>query len=241
MSPRRLILCYGIPAGLVLAAICTALGIRWYERGPGFAAQAERIVALGGLSGGAAVAELGAGDGRLSLLVANRLGPRSRILLTEVSEPQLEVLRRKTAHFPNFEIRRAGGDSTNLPAACCSLIYFRRVYHHFDNPAAMSRSLYQSLQPGGRLIVIDFVTPSYKLWNRQSWSRHGIEPPDVIRQLVSAGFTLEQQIRSWVWLDYWLVFRKPAGSGDPPPGLQVTLPPPGSDKRRSGRPRTPIG
>ena len=104
----------------------------------------------------------------------------------------------------NVTAVQAGVNTTGLPAGCCDVIYLRRVYHHLSDPPAIAAAIYSSLRPGGRLVVIDMLTPN---WLPRSL-QHGI-PSEVVRNgIESAGFRFERKIDWWSPIDYCLSFRK---------------------------------
>jgi predicted methyltransferase len=131
----------------------------------------------------------------LTVLMAGHVGPEGRVYSTEINAERLEEIRRAaaSASATNVTVLEAGTDGTNLPAACCDVIYMRNVYHHFSNPAAINRSLFESLKPGGRLAVVDFpprgsrdaATPG----ERASDGTHGVRAEVVATELEAAGFT----------------------------------------------------
>ncbi len=173
----------------------------WFVRGPGLISCGGRLT--GFLRPGMTVAEIGAGSGRLALLTGHWLGPGGRLYATELGAAKLDRLRRETAGARNLTIVPGDVHSTNLPPGCCDAIYMRHVYHHFSDTQGMNRSLAASLRPGGRLVVIDFLTPRWL-----PIRRHGIAPDRLIEQLSAEGFLLERRIPDWSSIDYCLVFRR---------------------------------
>ena len=155
----------------------------------------QRIVKATGAAPGMTVGEIGAGAGALSVLMAGHVGSGGRVYSTEINDARLEDIRKATAaaSLTNVTVIQAGTEATNLPAACCDVVFMRNVYHHFSNPAAINRSLYASLKPGGRLAIIDFpprgsrdaATPS----ERASDGTHGVRAEVVATELEAAGFT----------------------------------------------------
>ena len=84
----------------------------------------------------------------------------------------------------------------------------RRTYHHFTRAADINKSLFAALRPGGRLAIIDFLSPRWLFF-----LRHGIPRNAVAREVVAAGFVLDRRIDRWSPIDYCLVFRKPPPAG----------------------------
>lgn len=155
----------------------------------------KRLIDALGIERGMSVAEIGAGSGALTVLMAGHVGPDGRVYSTEVGEEQRETLRKAAAaaSLTNVTVLAAADDGTNLPAGCCDAIYMRNVYHHFENPAAINRSLLASLKPGGRLAIIDFpprggrdaASPDARDEN----DTHGVRADVVAAELEAAGFT----------------------------------------------------
>lgn len=172
------------------------------------------------LKAGMTAAEIGAGDGRMTLLIARHLGASGRIFATEIEGEKLDSIRAAAdeAGVANVSVIKAGEKETNLPPQCCDAIFLRKVYHHFTDPAAVTASLYESLRPGGRIAIIDFPPRSWLTWiapvdhapgNRGG---HGMPPGLLIEELTAAGFVLEDRIDEWPEWNYCAVFRKPAGA-----------------------------
>jgi len=177
--------------------------------------QPDLLIELLGLKEGMTVAEVGAGEGELTIAVAQKLGPRSLVYSTELKK-ELPDLRRaiRKAGLRNVLITEAGVRDTHLPPACCEAIFMRRVYHHFKDPRSENRSIFRNLRPGGRLAIIDMEPrkdwdPPEGVHNRGG---HGVARDEVIAEVKAAGFELEREVSDWPEDLYALVFRKPLKS-----------------------------
>lgn len=154
-----------------------------------------RVIEALQLTGGSVVAEIGAGDGKLTLAVARHVGASGRVFTTELGRERLEALRKavRTSGLSNVDVVDAHEARTNLPEACCDGIVMRDVYHHFGDPAAMNASLLASLRPGGLIAVLDFEPrtggESASPGGRSSDGRHGVGRATVVEELTAAGFT----------------------------------------------------
>jgi ubiquinone/menaquinone biosynthesis C-methylase UbiE len=189
------------------------LAVYYYQRGPGLEREVDRLASLVDLRSTMTVAEIGTGKGRMAVRLARRLGPSGRLYATELETWKLDAVRNAAASggVANITAILAGEHSTGLPDACCDIIYMRRVYHHFADPASMGRSLHAALRPNGRLAVIDFLSPRW-----MPFLRHGIPSNTLVEQVTGAGFTLERRIDGWSPIDYCLVFRQlPSFSATP--------------------------
>lgn len=178
------------------------------------AADARRVIEALALEPGATVAEVGAGDGDLTLAIARHVGDRGRVFTTELGAERVEALRKAAAGAPdrNVEVLEGHASRTNLPPACCDGIFMRAVYHHFGEPQPMNASLLEALKPGGRLVVIDFEpqgSSSDDPKGRDQGDAHGVAPEAVANELRHAGFDVLRTDR----LDgrrFLILARKPA-------------------------------
>jgi ubiquinone/menaquinone biosynthesis C-methylase UbiE len=164
------------------------------------------------------VADIGAGEGRLTLAAAQRVGSSGHVFTTELDPRLLVNLEGLAARqkVQNITVIKAGEAQTNLPRECCDSIFMRHVYHHFRQPAQEDASLFQSLKPGGILAVIDFQ-PSQDASTLESGNEdvpsnrggHGVTKQALIEELSAAGFQVVTTPTDWPGEDYCVVFRKP--------------------------------
>jgi predicted methyltransferase len=179
--------------------------------------EAGKLAALLNWKPGSVVAEIGAGDGGMTLAAAERVGPTGRVYTTELDPTKLAKLESLAAaqKAHNITAVKAGKTETNLPRECCDSIFMRRVYHHFTEPATEDASLFQSLKPGGLLAVIDF--PPGKGPGKldpvkgvpENRGGHGMPKQLLIDELTAAGFQALTTPTDWPGDDYCVVFRKP--------------------------------
>lgn len=160
-----------------------------------YAQDAEWLIDALELKENSTIADIGAGEGELTQILARHLGRDGRIYSTELGTESVQELRAAvdTASASNITVLEGGPDQTNLPEQCCDALVMRRVYHHIENPDAMNRSLWESLKPGGHLAVIDFEprgSESEDPEGRSSGSQHGVTNETVAEELERAGFSI---------------------------------------------------
>ncbi len=171
----------------------------------------SRLVEVLDVDPGEKFADVGAGDGRYSVALARTVGEGGRVYATEVDSEDLRQIEERVGRekLGNVEVVRGTQEATGLSESCCDGILLRRVYHHFQNPAAMQASMRRALKDGGLLLIIDFGTR--RSWDRpervpSSRSGHGIDRDLLVSEMELAGFGLVQDL-AWEDGDYALLFR----------------------------------
>lgn len=144
---------------------------------------------------GSVVAEIGAGDGSLTLAMARHVGPEGHVYSSELSADSVQYLQNvvNEASVSNITVIEGHPSKTNFPDECCDALFMRRVYHHFKNPSAMNQSIWNALKPGGRIALIDFAprgTESSDSGNPSLGPQHGVTLDTVVNELREAGFAL---------------------------------------------------
>ena len=102
------------------------------------------------------MADLGAGDGSFSLLLARRA---ARVIAVDASEKMLAVGRELAARndFQNIEFR--AGDMEELPvdSSAVDVAFFSQSLHHALHPGRALEEAARILKPGGRLVILDLA------------------------------------------------------------------------------------
>lgn len=179
------------------------------------------LVELLRLGPGEVVADIGAGDGEYAIALARVVGEDGRVYATELEEDDRAdiALAAREAGVDNVVVEAARIDGTGLPAASCDGAFLRTVYHHLTEPRAVAESLFATIRPGGRLVVIDFP-PSFWLgwWTPEGIPEdrggHGVRPELVVSELEAAGFVRTDTVEKWptwgfVTRQYAVAFDRP--------------------------------
>ncbi len=156
---------------------------------------ADWLIEVLNIQEGSVVAEIGAGDGSLTLALAQHVGSNGHIYSSELGADSVQYLQDAvdSASASNVSVVEGHPDRTNFPQKCCNALFMRRVYHHFKDPSEMNQSILESLKPGGRLAIIDFTprsTESTDPDDRATGQHHGVTVETVVKELKKAGFTL---------------------------------------------------
>jgi ubiquinone/menaquinone biosynthesis C-methylase UbiE len=121
-------------------------------------AKRQEIVSSLGLTAGMAVADVGAGTGLFTRLIAEKVGPTGKIYAVDIAREFLSHIADEARKRAETQVVTILGsqDSTNLPQGSVDLVFLCDVYHHLEKPSKTLASIRQALKPGGRLVVIDF-------------------------------------------------------------------------------------
>jgi ArsR family transcriptional regulator len=134
------------------------------------------------------VADLGAGEGTFSQLLARRA---KHVIAIDNSEKMVEYgadLARKHA-IENLEYRQGDLEAVPIADESIDLAFFSQALHHAQHPERAAAEAWRILKPGGRIVVLDLVRHNYEearemyadLWL-------GFTEVEVRRFLEQAGF-----------------------------------------------------
>jgi ubiquinone/menaquinone biosynthesis C-methylase UbiE len=115
------------------------------------------IVAALNLKPGMAVADIGAGTGLFTRLIAEKVGPQGKVYAVDVTPEFLEHIAADARKKGLTQVTtvRCPPNSVNLPPASIDLAFICDTYHHFEYPARTLASIHQALRPGGTLVVVE--------------------------------------------------------------------------------------
>ena len=147
----------------------------------------DKVLDAIGVRPGMTVAEIGAGRGRYAVQLAVRVGPTGRVYAEDIDAGALDHLRQRCRRWRLENVEVILGDVTDpkLPPAQLDLIWIVSSYHHFDDPVALLRHALSALKPGGRLAIGEWISIHEP-------GRHDATSEDIIRQMETAGYTLER-------------------------------------------------
>jgi ubiquinone/menaquinone biosynthesis C-methylase UbiE len=106
---------------------------------------------------GEIVADIGCGSGFISRQVAKKIGS-GFVYGVDIQQEMLDMLTRRMAMFRIPNVKPVLGTTTDpkLPPASCDTMIMVDVYHEFDQPWEMIRSMIAGLKPGGRIVFVEF-------------------------------------------------------------------------------------
>ena len=186
-------------SGRTLAPTMGVEGAAWLDRPEREAEEApSKAVAALRLPKGAVVADIGAGSGYYTVLLARAVGPTGRVVATDLQPGMLDLLRARVARerLTNVELVQGRADDPVLPEKTFDLLLMVDVYHELAAPQAFVRQLKAALKPGGRLVLIEFRREDPRVPIREE---HKMSVSQVREELGADGFRIERVLDVLPW------------------------------------------
>jgi ubiquinone/menaquinone biosynthesis C-methylase UbiE len=154
-------------------------------------AHRHEIVKALRLKPGMVVADVGAGTGLFTRLIAEKVGPAGRVFAVDIAKEFLDHIMADARSHRQTQVAAVLGsqDSINLPPESVDLVFLSDVYHHLEKPRSVLASIWQALRPGGGLVVIEFDRVEGK--SSAFVLKHVRASKDVFRaEIEAAGFVV---------------------------------------------------
>jgi ubiquinone/menaquinone biosynthesis C-methylase UbiE len=141
------------------------------------------------------IADLGAGEGTFSQLLAQRA---EHVIAVDNSARMVEFgaqLARENG-IANLEYRRGDLESPPIPDASVDLAFFSQSLHHAIHPQRAVEAAFRLLKPGGRIVILDLKRHTFEEARElyaDTWL--GFSEVEVKGFLEQAGF---EQVQSWI-------------------------------------------
>lgn len=193
-------------SGRLIAPVMGVGGAAWLERAEREQEEAPRkAVKMLGLEPGMTVADVGAGSGYYSELLAKAVGPSGKVYATDIQPGMVRLLeeRVRKKKLPQIQPVLASEGDTGLPAACCDVILMVDVYHELSDPQLMLRLLRRALKPSGRLVLLEFRKEDRSVPIREE---HKMSIAEARQELEAEGYRFESALPGLPW-QHMLVFR----------------------------------
>ena len=155
------------------------------------------------------VADIGAGTGYFTFPIAARV-PEGQVYAVDIQPEMLTLLgeRQKALSVANVKAVLGSETSPNLPANTIDLALIVDAYHEFSYPREMGVALFESLRPGGKLVLIEYRSEDRSV------------PIKTLHKMSEEQVRLEMQAIGLDWVtteDYLpqqhvLIFEKPASN-----------------------------
>lgn len=171
----------------------------------------EEIVLRLGLKPGMAAADVGAGTGFFTLLIAHEVGSDGRVYAVDIEKNFVDasVERVRKAGLDNAVGIINDQKSVKLPRESVDMVFISDTYHHFEYPKTTLQSIHEALRPEGELVIIDYkrVAGESSAW---VMSHIRVDTGGVIDEVESQGFRLVER-PDFMRSRFFLRFQKQPG------------------------------
>jgi len=149
----------------------------------------EEVVAAIELQSGDVVADIGAGTGMFSVLMARVVGPTGVILSQEVDAGFLPIIRESAREGGVDNVASILGEfeDPKLSRRDVDVAFIHDVLHHIDERQAYIQALAAYMAPRSRIVVIDYDMNAPGV-SHQDAPEMLISPEQVADWMASAGF-----------------------------------------------------
>ena len=163
--------------------------------------QPERVLDVFGVKSGECVADVGAGSGYFTFLLAARVGGKGKVYAVEIEDELLDYIRRKTdeSKVTNIIPLKSSESDPKLPLASCDKILLVSTYYYLEDPVAFMNNIRMALKPGGLVAIIGVDPTKVKATKKM------ITASEVIDDMKRAGLVLHESF-NFLANKYFLVF-----------------------------------
>ena len=119
-------------------------------------AKLDRVFAAAGSLEGIVVLEPGCGTGRLTEILANKVGPSGRVLAMDISSRMVAAAQARLMGHAHVDLRRGRLESFPLPVESVDLVLCHQVFPHFEDQEGALSLLVRSLKARGLLFICHF-------------------------------------------------------------------------------------
>jgi SAM-dependent methyltransferase len=147
------------------------------------AGEADYVMDWAGIQLGTTVADIGAGEGYYTIRLAERVGPKGRVLAQDINRGALDRLGERVTReqLDNVAIKEGAVDDPRLPENSFDRIFMVHMYHEIEEPYAFLWRMRPALAKGGHVIVVD---------RDRATDRHGIPPKLLFCEFDAVGYRL---------------------------------------------------
>lgn len=140
-----------------------------------------QVFRLLGIKPGMRVADVGAGSGYYTMLLARAVGPQGEVLAQDVRPDYLAALQKRVvkARLANVKIGLGEEHDPRLPAQALDAAVLIHMYHEIAQPYALLFNLAAAMKPESAIGIVDLDRPT---------EEHGT-PPKLLRcELAAVGY-----------------------------------------------------
>jgi len=138
-----------------------------------------------GVKPGMVIGEIGAGTGRMTVWLADRVGESGKIYANDIDRQSLDHLEHRCEKDNLLNVVTILGevDDPLLPENTLDIAFMINVYHHLDMPVSLVKNIIPSLNSTGILAIVD-AEPEKSGFG----VNHSTPKEEILAQLDEAGY-----------------------------------------------------
>ena len=180
----------------------------------------DQVLAAMGVRPGAAVADLGAGDGFFTVRLARGVGEQGKVYAVDVSADALRRLRSRIAtdRLTQVEVVEGTFDDPKLPVGSLDAVLVVNAYHEMKAYKEILAKVKAALKPTGRLVIVEPIANARRAQPRDEQTRNHEIGVDFVKQDIrDAGFVQVSMqdpftTRETAHDDMWMLVAQPANA-----------------------------
>lgn len=126
--------------------------------GPDEVEKLDRLFATTGSLIGLRLLEPGCGTGRLTEVLAEKVGPHGEVVAMDISPRMAAAAHKRLNRFANVDLRLGSIEAMADRLGLFDQVICHQVFPHFADQAAALEILVGLLKPGGRLVISHFIS-----------------------------------------------------------------------------------
>ena len=151
------------------------------------------LFAAAGVHAGASIADVGAGEGFLTVRLSPAVGPSGAVYAVDVDTKMTDGLRQRVAaaRLTNVKVTVGADDDPHLPASALDGVLIVNAYHEMTAHEAMLSHVMSALKQGGVVVVMDGMWDQHESRSRDEQVKfHELAPTLARREVEKAGFEI---------------------------------------------------
>ena len=174
--------------------------------------EAERVMDRADIKPGMTVADIGAGEGYYTIRLAERVGPKGRVVAEDIVPEVRDALAQRVLRerLDTVSVRLGEPNDAKLPENSFDRVLMVHMYHEIAEPYEFLWRLRPSLKADGAVVVVDADRPT---------QNHGTPPALLACEFAAVGYQRIAQIDMASAGGYMALFR-PAGPRPDPADIR---------------------